>query len=417
MTLYFSEELDEDSVGGYFRVSLWDSSGFRGRGEYTAAGEVEIRGNTVVVGLGKGRRVGADLRVWAYYVKFNDPTIARLRDLAGNEVRTPQIWTEGRPGTRYMELDNLTSHNADGAALSLRRVALASTTVSLTFSEALDAYSVPPASAFTVKKTPQWGDQETVGLSGLPVIAGTTVILTLANPVLNTDMDVKVSYTMPASGADNRLRDKAGNEAASFTDQTDTTQPRLVRGEIDGSTMTLYFNEELDEHSVGGYFQVTLKTAESVWDAFTTDKEVKVSGNTVVVGLERGLYRASQRAWCTTPSIRTPPSRGSGTLPATRYGLQKHGPGGRAPDRLDWTTSPTEPHRYAGNYRLLGGDDNDILVGGEGDDAIYGGGGQDVLYFLVHGGFGSDTIEAPLGHRHLGQRSDYPMQETVGQFD
>ena len=137
-------------------------------------------------------------------------------------------------------------------------------TLTLTFNEALGAAASLANDAFTVKKTPQGGSEQDVSLSGTPAITGSTVILTLANAMLETDTDVKVSYTRPATGTGNRLRDRAGNEAASFSDEPvpdvseDATPPELVRGEIDGRMITLYFSEPLDPDSVGGKFRATV---------------------------------------------------------------------------------------------------------------------------------------------------------------
>ena len=180
--------------------------------------------------------------------------------------------------------------NGDETAPVLLAVAANGTTVSLTFSEPLEEDSVPLASAFTVQRTPQGGAEETVALSGTPDIGGGAVVLNLADPVLVTDTGVKVSYSKPASAEANRLRDRTGNEVESFTDQTadpiDTTQPRLVRGEIDGNTITLYFSEALDEDSVGGFYRVTLwGGSKGGGFLFTAKGPVKVSGNKVTVGL------------------------------------------------------------------------------------------------------------------------------------
>ena len=131
----------------------------------------------------------------------------------------------------------------------------------MSFNEALDANSVPPASAFTVKRTPQGGSEETVSLSGAPSIAGGAVILTLTDAVVATDTGVKVSYAKPTASGASTLKDAVGNQVASFTDQateaTDTTPPRLVRGELDGDVITLYFSEPLDEDSVSSRVQGT----------------------------------------------------------------------------------------------------------------------------------------------------------------
>ena len=201
--------------------------------------------------------------------------------------------------SRYEGLGHDQNHRVDGKIPPLLDVAVAGTKVSVAFGEALDGDAVPPASAFTVKRTPQEGDEETVSLSGAPVIAGGAVILTLSDPVAATDTDVKVSYAKPASA--NKLKDKAGNEASSFTDRavdaTDTTPPQLVWGHIDGDIMTIYFSEALDEDSVsslvGDYFRITLDYWErpprdgqcpSVDMSITArPREVHVSGNVVVV--------------------------------------------------------------------------------------------------------------------------------------
>ena len=200
-------------------------------------------------------------------------------------------------------------HQVDGKMPSLLSVAVAGTKVAVTYDEALHMDSVPPASAFTVKRTPQGGTEETVALTGSPVIAAGAVLLTLTNPVLDTDTGVTVSYDQTAANAGSRLRDLAGNAAASFANQpvdpTDTTQPRLVRGEIDGDTITAYFNEALDEDSVsvgdGDYFRITLvhrhfshgnhlpnygQCPTQNWTTTVEPKDFYVNGNTVVaVGL------------------------------------------------------------------------------------------------------------------------------------
>ena len=65
----------------------------------------------------------------------------------------------------------------------------------------------------------------------------------------------------------------------------DTTPPELVRGEIDGGTVTLTFSEALDPDSVGGEFWATVYSANgSAW-SFVAGGDVEISGNVVTVGL------------------------------------------------------------------------------------------------------------------------------------
>ena len=93
----------------------------------------------------------------------------------------------------------------DGAALTL------------TFNEALDEDSNPAPSAFTVTVS---GNARAVDSMG---ISGSAVTLTLASAVATEDA-VVVSYAAPAGESEDRLRDTAGNAAASFTGETVTNE-------------------------------------------------------------------------------------------------------------------------------------------------------------------------------------------------
>ena len=154
-----------------------------------------------------------------------------------------------------------------------------------------------------------------MALTGPPVIAAGAVIMTLADPVLETDTGVKVSYDKSAAAAGSRLRDKAGNEVASLTnravDPTDTTQPRLVRAEVDGDVLTIYFSEPLDEDfrrdanlfRVGLIWQSGSPSFGRCGDYRTTftifnPRELYVVGNTVVVdGLTQSATTRAPTAW------------------------------------------------------------------------------------------------------------------------
>ena len=79
--------------------------------------------------------------------------------------------------------------------------------------ESLDGDSEPAASAFTVTVG---GDARAVDAVS---VEGSGVTLTLASAVTSDDT-VAVSYTAPADAAAPRIRDMAGNAAASFSGQT-----------------------------------------------------------------------------------------------------------------------------------------------------------------------------------------------------
>ena len=192
------------------------------------------------------------------------------------------------------------------SALVPQSASVTGTALTLTFSETLGAAAALSNDAFTLKKTPQDGTEQTVSLSGSPAISGSTVTLTLASAVLDTDVGVKVSYAKPTTGANNKLVDAGGAEAADFTDEwvmntLDTTQPRLLGGKIDGGVMTLYFSEPLDERSGGDGevfrmeftykddrapdYGICFKRVENriTTIVFLRPREVIVNGNTVVL--------------------------------------------------------------------------------------------------------------------------------------
>ncbi len=190
-------------------------------------------------------------------------------------------------------------------------------TLELTFSEPLAAAASLANNAFTVKKTPQDGDEETVSLTGTPSISGTMVSLTLASAVLDTDAGVRASYQKPDSGAANKLVDAAGDEAESFTDvqvrnTLDTTKPVLERVELDGDTLTLFFSEPLDETTggAGDTYRINLQWNDNfdggptygrckrgfAWrEVFAEPRNLYIDGNTVVVVGLRGGENSSVR--------------------------------------------------------------------------------------------------------------------------
>ncbi|MDE2752273.1 MAG: SwmB domain-containing protein, partial [Gemmatimonadota bacterium] len=179
-------------------------------------------------------------------------------------------------------------HRVDCTEPTLLSAVAEGTTLTLTFDEALGAAESLTNAPFAVVRTPQGGSEESIGLTGAPVISSVSVTLTLASAVLDTDTGVKVSYTRPTTGSNNRLIDEAGNEAESFSDvsaMSDTTPPRLVSGQIDGDTLIMYSSEALDETWIGGSFRVTLQLYNGRTASFNATGDVVIAGNKVSVGL------------------------------------------------------------------------------------------------------------------------------------
>ena len=114
-------------------------------------------------------------------------------------------------------------------------------TVTLTFDEALDESSLPPAGAFAVTV-----GTASRGVSGVSV-DGSATLLTLASAV-TADDTVEVTYAVPAEGSA-RIRDTAGNAAAGFSRQAVTNatpvantlpagQPAIAGTPLVGATLT-----------------------------------------------------------------------------------------------------------------------------------------------------------------------------------
>ena len=120
------------------------------------------------------------------------------------------------------------------------------TTLVITFDETLAAASSLANSAFTVKKTPADGTEQTVSLVGSPSISGATVTLTLAAAIAETDAGVKVSYTKPTTGSANKLADANGNEVDSFTDQEVTNAlPTVESAAVQWTVLIITFDRLL----------------------------------------------------------------------------------------------------------------------------------------------------------------------------
>ena len=125
--------------------------------------------------------------------------------------------------------------------------------LTVTFNGALDPNSRPAADAFTVTVG---GTEVELAATNPVAISGSAVTLTLAESVGGSLPAVTVGYAKPAA---NPLRDEdaAKLPVAGFTGKTvtnntsgDTTPPSVSSAAINGRTLTLTFNEALDESSV-----------------------------------------------------------------------------------------------------------------------------------------------------------------------
>ena len=107
-------------------------------------------------------------------------------------------------------------HKVDGVAPAATAAAADGTSLVITFSETLGAAADLANAAFGITKG-SGNDPVPLSDTDAPVISGNQVTLTLAAALTATDTNVKVTYTRPTTGANNRLADALGNEAATFT--------------------------------------------------------------------------------------------------------------------------------------------------------------------------------------------------------
>ena len=116
--------------------------------------------------------------------------------------------------------DEATGTSRETTPPELATATVDGTTLTLTYDEDLDENSEPSADAFSV--TVVGTGRAVDGVS----VSGSSVMLTLGSAVTPEDT-VTVSYTVPTDAAAPRIRDLAGNAAASFSDElvTNNTPP------------------------------------------------------------------------------------------------------------------------------------------------------------------------------------------------
>ena len=174
-----------------------------------------------------------------------------------------------RPDSPFTTTVTVTATDSDGASVSQEIVATTAyacgpqlatasvdvLTLTLTYGEPLDENSVPATGDFAVTAA---GDA--VSVTGVDV-SGRTVALTLASAVGEGEA-VTVSYTKGTNPI--RRAGGAGDPAESFTGQMVTNiavkSPTLKSAVVHGTTLTLLYDEALDQGSVPatGDFAVTV---------------------------------------------------------------------------------------------------------------------------------------------------------------
>ncbi|WP_308464226.1 SwmB domain-containing protein, partial [Acinetobacter bereziniae] len=273
LTLTYSEALD-----GTHPPAVGDFTVTAG-GQVVTVTNVAVVGSTVVLTLGTAVTAGQ-----AVEVGYTDPTagndVNAIQDAAGNDAAS-------LPATPVSNDSTVPGGDTTAPTFVSAAVDTTGTSLTLTYSEALDGTHPPAVGDFTVTAGGQ-----VVTVTNVAVV-GSTVVLTLGTAV-TAGQAVEVGYTDPTAGNDvNAIQDAAGNDAASLpatpvsNDSTvpggDTTAPTFVSAAVDttGTSLTLTYSEALDGTHPPAVGDFTVTAGGQV----VTVTNVAVVGSTVVLTL------------------------------------------------------------------------------------------------------------------------------------
>ena len=211
-------------------------------------------------------------------------TLAYAVPAAGNASPIQDI--SGNPAAAIAELavDNDTP---DTTPPELSSMSVNGPSLTMTYDEPLNPDSKPQTTAFTVDVNESAHSVSAVS------IAGYVVTLTLDPAVEHGDI-VTLAYTVPAAGNASPIQDISGNPATAIedgqvkNDTLETTPPELKSASVNGYTLTLTYNENLDTGSTPTGSDFTVKVTDSVTDGDppVTVANVVVQGDTVALTLD-----------------------------------------------------------------------------------------------------------------------------------
>ena len=273
LTLTYDEALDETNRPATTDFAVMVA------GQSTDVSSVDVSGRGVLLTLNSAVTAGQDVKV-TYTDPSTDNDANAIQDPAGNDAAT----LTNRSVANTSAVPDVTPPEFVSAAVSSDGL-----TLTLTYDEALDGGNGPRSADFVVSVEGERRPVSTV------TISGTDVALRMAS-VITSDLTVAVTYTDPTVGVNDTkaIQDLAGNDAANVSQSVsngstvaDTTPPGFVRAVVssDGGTITLTFDEVLDDDNGPGGTNFTVKVdGESV--ALSSASTGIVRGRTVVVGLD-----------------------------------------------------------------------------------------------------------------------------------
>ena len=208
---------------------------------------------------------------------------------AGSAIRT-------QAGSRAVHLGHDAvaadpARTVDGVRPTVSSAAVAGLTVTVTWSEAIDAASArSDAGGFVLR----YGGSERPAVTAVAVDGtdATMVRLAIDATIPDGTTDATLAWSPPVSGTP--VRDLAGNAAAAFTQSADRipvsvppdqTAPRVVSAQIDGAKLAVTFDEPLDADSIPappGGFTVAVTRDGSAVDGFAVSALALDAGGTVL---------------------------------------------------------------------------------------------------------------------------------------
>ena len=258
LTLTFDQPLDPTKVPV--------KSAFALNGHYTGVNLVTVRGSTVELRMVKSGNFPCGQEV--YTLAYAKPATNALQNRWGMEAE----------GFSAHEVEN------EGCPMLARRMTASKTAAKVQFDEPLEPQAAPRTAHFTAAAS----SGPAVPVTGAAMTAdGAGVALTLGRSLADGEA-LTVSYRRPRGEvglwtADSRQL--ADFDVTGVAGVADETPPQLLRGEIDGATMTLHFSEPLDPDATGGRFLMGIQTSETDSMGCYADGGVTVDGATATVGL------------------------------------------------------------------------------------------------------------------------------------
>lgn len=258
-TLTFNESiaLSEEYLSGTARVTIYRSGTGTGPSSFNTTLAIDNTSDKKLIIT----PTGILDRSTSYYV-YIDPNV--IIDVAGNYyvgIQNEYQWAFKTIGTDTTPPVISSTQANEGSII-------------LTYNEELNTNVKPLPGSFYLTVNGAFRAVNSVQVSG------TTVVLTLASPILSGQA-VKLSYT---KGTTSNIQDISGNVAASFANRdvvlaSDTSIPKLLDITASGSNVTLSFSKNLIAPASSAYLQFSVSVGGKIY------YPISISGNGSIVTL------------------------------------------------------------------------------------------------------------------------------------